>query len=55
MEYGLNAEDAEAVALAVKEAAAAAHVNEFADGLPHGMDTLSGTAATVWKRVGRLV
>ena len=43
VEYGLNSEFTELESdQLVKEAAAVAHVNEFADFLPLGMDTLSG-------------
>ena len=47
VEYGLNSsipsqDVSEENQRAVKEAAAAAHVNEFADFLPLGMDTLAG-------------
>lgn len=47
VEYGLNSSEpsqdgSEDNQLAVKEAAAVAHVNEFADFLPLGMDTLAG-------------
>eukprot|EP00438_Fugacium_kawagutii_P022776 Skav228481 [mRNA] locus=scaffold1092:61890:85306:- [translate_table: standard] len=47
VEYGLNSSEpsqdgSDDNQLAVKEAAAVAHVNEFADFLPLGMDTLAG-------------
>eukprot|EP00913_Durusdinium_trenchii_P012067 g11335.t1 len=44
VEYGLSPDPVDQASndLKVKEAAAAAHVTEFTDGLPHGMDTLAG-------------